>query len=177
MLVVLVNGIPGSGKSTLARALASSLDLPLFSKDSVKETLADMLGGPPDGMSQRRWSQLLGSAAGETLWTLLADTNRGAVLESPWLAPLRSVAAAGLERAGVRHVHEVWCQVAVKLARQRYEARASSRHVIHDDGRVDDEQWRVWAGQAEPLGLGPVHGVDTTRPVDVVALARRITMA
>ncbi|MFI7705853.1 AAA family ATPase [Nonomuraea sp. NPDC049480] len=47
MLVVLVNGLPGSGKTTLAKALADTLGLPLFSKDRVKETLADMLGVTP----------------------------------------------------------------------------------------------------------------------------------
>lgn len=44
MTVVLVNGLSGSGKSTLARALSRALGLPLFSKDVIKETLADHLG-------------------------------------------------------------------------------------------------------------------------------------
>ncbi|MFI6321220.1 AAA family ATPase [Nonomuraea sp. NPDC050556] len=168
-VVVLVNGLPGAGKSTLAAALAGALELPLFSKDHLKETLADVLGtAPPYGIAPRQWSAMLGAAAGESLWTLLAHAGRGAVLESPWLSDLRPVVAAGLERAGVDHVHEVWCDVPVRLARERYEGRV--RHAIHLDERVDDEIWQKWVARAEPLGIGTLHRVDTSKAVDLIAL-------
>ncbi|MFD2079155.1 hypothetical protein SAMN05421678_102422 [Actinopolymorpha cephalotaxi] len=48
-LVILVNGLPGAGKSTLAYPLARELGVPLFGKDLIKETWADVLGShPPD---------------------------------------------------------------------------------------------------------------------------------
>jgi adenylate kinase family enzyme len=43
-LAVLVNALPGAGKTTLARTLSHHLELPLLSKDIIKETLADVLG-------------------------------------------------------------------------------------------------------------------------------------
>ncbi|MEU4698814.1 AAA family ATPase [Nonomuraea dietziae] len=178
MLVVLVNGLPGSGKTTLAGALATDLGLPLFSKDRIKETLADTLGlTPPDGLTARQWSQKLGAAAGETLWALLSDASHGAVLESPWLAHLRPVVAAGLRRAGAHRVHEVWCEVPVHIARTRYESRAGSRHPVHDDLQVDDRQWLEWERHAEPLGLGITYLVDTTHGMDAGELASRIRRA
>ncbi|GAA1139467.1 putative kinase [Kitasatospora gansuensis] len=175
MVTVLVNGLPAAGKSTLARSLAGELGLPLFSKDSIKETLADNLGVAPTH-DAREWSTALGRAAAETLWTLLAYAPGGAVLESPWLAGTRRFAVAGLARAGVRQVQEVWCDAPLAVLRRRYAERAAGRHPVHLDEQVDaDERWEEWSRAAEPLGLGPVHRVDTTRPVDIPLLARRIT--
>ncbi|AUG76336.1 hypothetical protein CFP65_1438 [Kitasatospora sp. MMS16-BH015] len=175
----MVNGLPGAGKTTLATALARELGLPLLSKDAVKETLADALGPGPGGAGwDRPWSTALGRAAGETLWTLLGGAPAGAVLETPWLgAEVRGHVRAGLLRAGVEpgRTQEVWCELPLALARQRYDQRAAQRHPVHlDTGAGQDERWSAWAAVAAPLALGTVHRVDTSRPVDVPGLADRI---
>jgi hypothetical protein len=153
--------------------LAIELGLPLFSKDAVKETLADTLApARPPGATDEAWSRSLGAAAGETLWTLLADAPAGAVLEAPFLAHLRPIVVAGLRRANVRTVQEIWCDVPPTLARGRFVERMAERHPIHPEragGHPGD--WEFWEQGARPLALGEVHRVDTGGPVDVRALA------
>lgn len=44
MYCILVTGIPASGKSTMAQYLSEQLNIPMFSKDSMKELLFDEIG-------------------------------------------------------------------------------------------------------------------------------------
>jgi hypothetical protein len=127
------------------------------------------------GAVARNWSRRLGGAASDILWTLLGQANSGAVVEGTWLANVRELTLAGLARAGADDIREMWCDVPVAIARTRFDARLSSRHPIHLDSEPDSlARWEVWSKAAEPMRLGAVHRVDTTKPVDVQALAKKI---
>ncbi|MGP4096603.1 hypothetical protein [Nonomuraea sp. KM90] len=54
---------PACAETTPARALGEALGPPVFSKDAIEETLADVLERP-DGVDGREWSRRLGTAAG-----------------------------------------------------------------------------------------------------------------
>ncbi|MCF6379209.1 ATP-binding protein [Nocardioides KLBMP 9356] len=157
---VLVGGWPGSGKTTLAGDLATELDLPLLSKDEVKEALMDALGAPASVKESRE----LGRAA---VFALLRAARGcpGAVIDSTWFDYSEPLA-----RALPGPVIEVRCRVPVDVARTRYRARR------RDPRHLDDErdELELWGDEVAPLDMGPLIEVDTTEPVDLRALAARI---
>jgi predicted kinase len=176
MSLIIVNGLPGSGKTTLATQLAGELSLPLFRKDAIKETLADaLISVRSREQTSLEWSQLLGLAAASVLWRLVSDAQGNAIIESPWLANLRPIVARELHAMGLLTHDEIWCDAPLSMARQRFGSRAQERHWIHSESSGStDSDWDFWEGMAEPLGLGIVHRVDTTRPVDIQNLIREL---
>jgi predicted kinase len=160
---VLVGGWPASGKTTLSRALARELDIAYLSKDEVKEALVDMLGEPVSVPE----SQRLGRAAVAAVMSA-ARGCPAAVIDSTWfpyVAPL-------VEALGGPFV-EVRCRVDLDVARERYRNRRRDRRHL-DDQRTEDE---LWGEPVRPLGVGPLVIVDTTRPVDVPAVASKVRTA
>jgi predicted kinase len=157
--LVLVNGVPGAGKTTLAAALAGALPATLVSKDAIKEALTSTVAGASP--------EALGAAAMEAAWTLTAAIDGTIVFDSWWFKPRDlSYAEAGIRRAGNPTVIEVWCDVPVRIARARYEARRRA-------GDAPDA-WTDWVARGEPLGIVPTLHVNTERPVDVERVARQV---
>jgi hypothetical protein len=95
----------------------------------------------------------------------------GPVVLDTWL-PDPTRVEAGLARARIDHLVEVWCRAAEDVVRSRFRDRV--RHPGHYDADNLDQLDR-WLATAAPLGIGDVIEVDTGGPVDVTALARRIS--
>jgi predicted kinase len=163
--LVLVSGAPGSGKTTLAVPLAAELGFALLRKDRIKETLHDALGAPESDLP---WSNRLGAAAMELLWALAADAP-AVVLEAnfiPRFAHVRNRIGA----LSARPV-EVNCVCPPELAARRYAERVPTSHPVHVVTRLTPE---MLAEYDRPVGIGELITVDTTAPVDVAALAKRV---
>lgn len=157
---VLVGGWARSGKTTLSMALAAELGLACLAKDEVEEALMDALGAPMDVPASRD----LGVAAVHAVLRL-ARGCRGAVIDSTWY-PYTLPFVLALPGPCV----EVRCRVPVEVARERYEAR--QRDARHLDGQRSHDE--PWGSPIEPLGVGPLVEVDTSRPVDAAALSATI---
>jgi predicted kinase len=165
---VIVSGAPGAGKSTLAGPLSAQLGLPLFAKDPLKETLYDRI---PAAGAPAAWSKVLGGAAMELIWRL-ASLAPAAVLEADFRP------SSDYERARIAALPgptvEVYCRCPPDLAAQRYARRHTTRHPTHVRAEVTLEQLAEFD---RPVALGPVVEVDTTRPVDVPAVAQAVIAA
>lgn len=164
--LILISGAPGAGKTTLATALAPALALPLFSKDRLKEILADTLGGPVGDLG---YSRKLGSAAMELMWHLAASAP-AAVLEANF-RPNSDYERNRLIALDVRII-EVYCDCPPCEVARRFAARAADGvHAAHPLTALPPE---LLAEYDRPIGVGPVVRVDTTRPVDISALATSV---
>jgi predicted kinase len=163
--LVYVSGAPGAGKSSLAGPLAAELGYPLIYKDKLKETLHDWLGGPDPDLA---WSQRLGAAAMELIWAVAADAP-SAVIEANF-RPHSEYERRKLAGLADRIV-EVNCACPLDLAVRRYNERDPGRHTVHVRRTVTLEQLAGWD---RPVGVGALIAVDTTGPVDVVALAEQV---
>ena len=159
--LVYVSGAPGAGKTSLAGPLAAELGYALITKDTIKETLHDALGGPPE--VDLAWSRRLGGAAMELLWTLAARAPE-VVIEANF-RPYSEYERGRLLGLGGRPV-EVHCACPAGLASERYNARAM--HPVHV---IKSLPVSAMAEYDRPVGIGDLAVVDTTVPVDVPAVA------
>ncbi|QDY91734.1 ATP-binding protein [Arthrobacter sp. UKPF54-2] len=163
---MLINGLPGAGKSTLAARLGEVLGVPVISKDSIKEALADLALG-------RVGSGKLGQIASETMWQLVAAMPGTAIVESWWYRPRDlDFVREGVAQSGNPRLTEVWCEVPPGLAWDRYQGR--QRHAIHPTANAAERDWAEWSENAVPLGVGRTVHVDTSAPVDAASLAAEL---
>jgi len=164
--IVLVTGAPGAGKSSLALPLAERLGWPLISKDHIKETLFDAMGGVGDSLAE---SRRFGAGAMETLWAL-ASRCPHAVLEANF-RPRSDYERARLIGLGALVV-EVHCACPLPEAMRRFKARgAAGVHPAHPWRLMDDA---AFAEFDRPMGVGQLITVDTARPADIDGIAAEV---
>lgn len=151
----------------MARRLAAELEVPVISKDALKESLLYAVPASRPGA--------LGAIAMEAAWGLAADLPGTVVVESWWFRPRDlGFVEAGLSRCGQPPMVEVWCDVPAEMARVRVAARR--RDPMYEDAQRLAGCWEDWAARAEPLGVGRVVRVDTSADVDIDAVVRQLAL-
>lgn len=165
--IVLISGLPGAGKTTIARPLAKALGFALLAKDDIKEALYTAMGGEAGDVE---FSRRMSAAAMEVLWAV-ARHCPAVVLEANFRT--RSETERGRVQALGGNAVEVHCRIPVETAMRRFadRAREERHHAAHPLREMTAEQMGEYA---EPFALGPVIEVETSGPVDLEALVRRI---
>jgi predicted kinase len=180
-LVVVVTGSPASGKTSVAEDLASALELPLFTKDWLKELMFDEIG-----WSDVEWSKKVGQAAWELLFGIadrLEATNISYMVEGNFYDEFHRERLAALTR-GYASV-EVNCTGDVQVLAKRFveRARSGDRHPGHAlDKETDEDDFVRIFGSRDwgPFGFADVElQVDTTdaAPVDLTEIIATIRKA
>jgi glucokinase len=163
--LVMVNGVPASGKSGVAKALAQATGWPRLTLDTVKGPFLAELA-PVDRLQNRT----LGRAAYNAIFDLIADAPTGTFLMDAWFGfQPAEIFTAGLARAGVDTVAEIWCHAPPEVTGARYAARVATRDAGHP-GLDYVPELIALAERAQPMGQGPVYPVDTTQPFDLAGL-------
>jgi len=164
--LVMVNGVPASGKSGIARGLSAATGWPVLGLDTIKDPFLAEIGaaGVP---IDRPFNRVLGRASYRALFALLAATPEGttAIVDAWFGFQPRALLEELIEAAGITEVVEIWCHAPPAIVADRYRARAADRLPGHP-GPEYAAELEALADQARPIGLGPVHAVDTEAPLD-----------
>ena len=164
-VLIIVNGLPGSGKTTLARRLTVDVQLPVFSRDGLYETLYDALDCQNNGCPLS-----LGSASFTLLYSIagtLLAASQSLVVEGFFGRPeLRSAEFLQLQRTYDFEPFQILCKANGQVLLERFLARVKSpeRHASHQDlAWLEQNKERLLRGELLPMALdGPVIEIDTT---------------
>jgi predicted kinase len=164
--LILVTGYPATGKTSLAKAISTKLQIPLFTKDGIKEILFDTLGYEKD----REELKIYSHAAYGIMFSHLDEelkAQRHCILESNFTEKstpyIKEVVAKNLNS----FVVQIICFANPATTVQRFFDRQANgdRHKGHRDDLEDREKFTALVSNG-PIVLdldGPKIFVDTTR--------------
>jgi predicted kinase len=163
--LVIISGLPATGKTVLSRKLAQHVGLPLFSKDTIKETLFDGVG-----QGDREWGEKLNKPTYDILDYIVEQeiaARHSLIIETPYDNDFRKEKYLAFQNKYGFTCIQVLCYAEPQVLIQRFIDRigSSDRHPGHnDEAALEDFKDSIReAGKVEPLQLaGKTYEIDTT---------------
>ncbi len=175
-LLLVVSGLPCAGKTSVAERLAIELNLPLITKDGIKEQLFNSLG-----WKDRDWSRKLSQASVELLFYFAESqlaVGNSLVVESNFQPDLAAPRLLDMQRRFSALLFQVYCRADTDTLFERYKARTGTRHPGHaDEQYLAEFQHMLEQTPQVSMDLGcPTMVVDTTefQKVDYPALLKAV---
>jgi len=163
-LLIIVSGPPSSGKTTLAKSIAQKFNLPLITKDNLKEILFDTIG-----WKDREWSKKVGSASFAIMHYFLDSlmaTGQSIIIEGNFKTEFESQhLKPRLIKFNYKAI-QIMCQCDGKILFDRFKQRSESgeRHPGHCDTlNYEELKDSLLIGKYEPLDIEcPIIIFDST---------------
>lgn len=153
-LLIIVSGPPSTGKTTLAKAISKKFNLPLITKDNLKEILFDTVG-----WHNREWSKKLGFASFSLLHYFLDSlmpTGQSIIIEGNFKTEFESQhLLPRLDKYNYQAL-QIMCQCDGQILFERFKQRSESgnRHPGHcDTGNYDELKESLLLGKYQPLDI------------------------
>lgn len=178
--LLIVAGLPATGKTTLARRIATQFTLPLIAKDSIKETLGEVLGCDDLAESRR-----LGRASIVLLYQfaqILLEACQSCLIEGYLYPNLAAQDLDALQQRCPFQALQIYCSTSPSIIVRRYQQRLESgqRHSVHMDASyLQAVDPTIQPELFRPLPLNcPLIEIDTTdfATINYAALFTQIQM-
>ena len=167
--LLVVSGLPASGKTHLGSRLARELGWPFVSKDEYKQILHDHLPDLTRAQAGPLSFEIMYHVAG-----VILAAGGDVVLESHFYQGVSEPKLGGLAEVHRARVVQLFCEAPLPELKRRHAARVASGARPHIHQPFDHAQLpenACWF----PLTLdAPLLRVDTTTPLDLADLARRV---
>ncbi len=153
-LLIIVSGPPSSGKTTLAKSISQKFNLPLITKDSLKEILFDTVG-----WKDREWSNKIGSASFVIIHYFLdalMPTRQSIIIEGNFKTEFESQHLSPRLSQYNYQAIQIMCQCDGQILFERFKQRSESgnRHPGHcDTGNYEELKESLLLGKYPPLDI------------------------